>query len=111
MKSSDWKEAMVDLLDGVEREIGPSIPIAAKDRLDEFRRRLNEAHVIRRRKRFVQVLDAFLLSEPYLEVATKRYLRKKIIPIVKEALKALELAQLALEKCKTSSRAKKRAAL
>ncbi len=108
MKSSDWKDAMVDLLDGVEREIGPSIPIATKVRLDEFRQHLNEAHVTRRRKRFVQLVDAFLLSEPYLEVATKRYLRKKMIPIAKEALKALEVAQLALEKFKTNSRAKRR---
>jgi hypothetical protein len=30
MKSSEWKDAMVDLLDGVERELGPSIPIAAQ---------------------------------------------------------------------------------
>jgi hypothetical protein len=111
MKSSEWKDAMVDLLDGVERELGPSIPIAARTRLNEFRRHLDEARVLRSHKRFVQGLDAFLLSEPYLEVATKRHLREKMIPIIKEALTALERAKLVLANHKTNRRAKRRTVL
>jgi hypothetical protein len=108
MTSSEWKDAVVDLLDGVERELGPSVPIATKVRLNEFRRQLNEPRVVGRRKRFVQVLDAFLLSEPYWEVATKRYWRKQMLPIVKEALTALEQAQLVHAQCKTNRRDKRR---
>jgi hypothetical protein len=81
-----------DLLDGVERELRSSVPVKTRVALNAFRMRLSEGRVARRREHFEQELDTFLQSEPFLRAATKRYLRKKMLPAIAAAIAALKRA-------------------
>lgn len=95
---------MKDLLDGVERELGPSLRIKTRAALDAFRTRLNKARAAPSRKLFEKKLEAFLESEPFLQGAAKKYLRKKTLPALEAAVAALKRAQRFLTKGRTKKR-------
>ena len=95
---------MEDLLDGVEGELRPSVPVKTMDALNEFRMRLRETRLTRR-KDFERELEAFLQSEPFLRTASERYLRKKITPVSKTAIAALKRAESFLAKARINKRA------
>ncbi len=90
---SQWKATMEELIDGVQGELGSTIPTKTKVALHTFRKRLDENLGDRRRKRFEQELEAFLQSKRALRAASKRYLRKKIPPAIKAAIGALKRAR------------------
>jgi len=92
---------MEELLDGVQQELGSTVPIKTKVALDTFRKRLDETLVARRRKRFEQELEAFLQSKRALRAAAKRYLRKKIPPAIEAAVAVMKQALAVLAKYKT----------
>ena len=93
-----WKAVVGDLLDGVERELRPSVPLKAKITLNAFRKRLCDGSAARRPKRFERELEAFLQSEPHLGAATKRFLNKRVIAETGELAKVLECAVVVLSK-------------
>ncbi len=90
---SQWKAAMEELIDGVQGELGSTIPTKTKVTLHTFRKRFDENLSGRRRKRFEQELEAFLQSKRALRAASKRYLRKKIRPAIKAAIATLKRAR------------------
>jgi hypothetical protein len=102
MTWSEWKVMMEDLLEGVEQELRSSAPTRNRVALNTFRSRLNEGRTIRGRKHFEQELEVFIQSDPSLRGAAKRYLRKKIPPVIEAAVAALKQAQLVLAKYKTN---------
>ena len=104
MTLPEWKDVMREFIDGVERELGPSIPANTKIALSAFRRRLNERGIAPRRKRFERELEAFLESEPVLEAAATQYLRKKIRPAVEEAVVLLKRVETILAKASKKKR-------
>jgi len=57
---SQWKATMEGLIDGVQGELGSTIPTKTKAALHAFRKRLEENLGERKRKRFEQELEAFL---------------------------------------------------
>jgi hypothetical protein len=91
---------MEELIDGVQRELGSTIPTKTKVALHTFRKRLDENLGARRRKRFEQELEAFLQSKRALRAAAKRYLRKKMPPAIKAAISALKRARRLLAKAR-----------
>src|SRR5712691_11386559 len=80
---SQWKTTMEELIEGVQRELGSTIPTKTRTVLHTLRKRLKENLGGRRRKRFEQELEAFLQSKPVLRAASKRYLRKKMRQVMK----------------------------
>jgi hypothetical protein len=90
---SQWKATMKELIDGVQGELGPTIPTKTRVVLHTFRTRLDEKLGGRRRKRFEQELEAFLQSKRALRAASKRYLRNKMSPAIKAAIAALKRAR------------------
>jgi len=84
---------MKELIDGVQGELGPTIPTKTSVVLHTFRKRLDEKLGGRKRKRFEQELEAFLQSKRSLRAASKRYLRKKMSPAIRAAIAALKRAQ------------------
>ena len=97
---SQWKATMEELIVGVQRELGSTIPPKTNVALHTFRKRLDENLGARRRKRFELELEAFLQSKRALRAAAKRYLRKKIPPTIKAAIAALNRARRLLAKGK-----------
>ena len=93
MTSSEWKVAMPDFIDGVERELRLPAPRKTKVILEAFRTRLAKAGTIKSRKRFERELESFLQSDSALRAAATRYLRKKIPPIVAAAVETLKRAE------------------
>jgi len=73
---------MEELIDGVQGELGSTIPTKTSVTLHTFRKRLDENPGTRRRKRFEQGLAAFLQSKRALRAASKRYLRKRMRPAI-----------------------------
>jgi len=90
---SQWKATMEELTDGVQGELGSMIPTKTRAALHTFRKRLEEKLGGRRRKRFEQELEAFLQSKPALRAASKRYLRKRMRPVMKAAIATLKRAR------------------
>jgi transketolase len=84
---------MEELIDGVRRELRSTIPTKTRTVLHTFRKRLKERLGGRRRKRFEQELETFLQSKPALRAASKRYLRKKMPPLIKAAIATLKRAR------------------
>ena len=80
---------MMELLDGVQRELGSAVPNKTKAALDTFRGRLEETSTARRRKRFEGELEAFLQSKPALRGASERYLGERIPPAIEAAVAAM----------------------
>jgi hypothetical protein len=74
---SQWKATMEELIDGVQRELGSTIPTKSRAALHTFRKRLEKNLGGPKRKRFEQELEAFLQSKPALRAASKRFLHKK----------------------------------
>ena len=97
---SQWKATMAGLIDGVQRELGSTIPTKTKVALHTFRKRLGENQGARKRKRFEQELEAFLQSNRALRAAASRYLRKKMPPVIKAAISALKRARRLLAKAR-----------
>jgi len=92
---------MEELVDGVQKELGPTVPVKTKVGLEAFRKRLRKPLIARRRKRFEQELEAFLQSERALRTAAQRYIRKKMPPIIKAAVAVMKQARALLGKDKT----------
>jgi uncharacterized protein (DUF2267 family) len=90
---SQWKATMEELIDGVQRELGSTIPTKTRAALHTFRERLEKNLGRRRRKRFEQELEAFLQSKPALRAASKRYIRKKMRPLIKATIATLKRAR------------------
>jgi len=80
---------MMELLDGVQRELGSAVPNKTKAALDAFRERLDEISVVRKRQRFERELEAFLQSKPALRAASERYLCERIPPAIEAAVAAM----------------------
>jgi len=80
---------MMELLDGVQRELGSGVPNKTKATLDAFRGRLDETSAARKRKRFERELEAFLQSKPALRAASERYVCEKIPPAIEAAVAAM----------------------
>ena len=97
---SQWKATMEELIDGVQGELGSTIPTKTNVALHTFRKRLDENLGARRRKRFEQELEAFLQSKRALRSASKRYLRKKIRRVLKATTATLKRAQRLLSQRK-----------
>ena len=89
---------MKELIDGVQAELPPRAKTRAV--LQTFRKRLEKNLGRRRQKRFEQELEAFLQSKPALRAASKRYLRKKLRPLIKAAIASLKRAQRLLARHK-----------
>src|ERR1700730_17189256 len=89
MTISEWRALMLDLLDGVQRELGSMVQTETKATLDAFREHLDESSALRKRKRFEQELEAFLQSSPALRGASERYVCEKIPPAIDAAVAAL----------------------
>ncbi len=100
MTSSEWKDVMDDLLDGVEREVRFSARAKIKSSLNEFRTRLKEILTIQQRRHFEKELEAFLQSKPFLRGAAERYVCKKLIPALESATEAMTKANRILTKWK-----------
>jgi hypothetical protein len=100
MRKSKWKTALVELLDGVQRQLGPGISNETRSEIASLRRRLGEPFPARSRKRFKLELEEFLDSKLVLKAATKRYLGKKTISVVQAAEAALKEAEAVLQKCR-----------
>ncbi len=88
---SQWKATMEEVIVGVQRELGSTIPTKTKVALHTFRKRLDENLGARRRKRFEQELEAFLQSKRALRAAAKRYLRKKFKASIAASKRVLRL--------------------
>ena len=97
---SEWKSCMLELIDGVELELGSTIPAATMLALKAIRERLAGIRTGRMRKLFENDLEELLESKPFLQVATRRFFRKKVPPAVKAALVALEKARDVLAQAK-----------
>ena len=87
---------MSGLLDGVERELSPTVPAETKAALQTFRSRLEWKHVTRKRKRFERKLEACLQSSPFLRAASRQHIAKILPPIVERAAATLKQARLIL---------------
>lgn len=87
---------MSGLLDGVERELPPTVPAETKAALQTFRSRLEWKHVTRKRKRFERKLEACLQSSAFLRAASQRHIAKVLPPAVERAQAALKQARLVL---------------
>jgi hypothetical protein len=82
--SEQWKAFWLDVIDGVQGEVGMPVPA-----LNEFRSRLDEAAATARsRKHFADDLAVFLDSQAFLREAQARYLRRKV-PEAMELTEAL----------------------
>jgi IS5 family transposase len=84
---------MEEIIDGVQGELGSTIPAKTRGALDTFRKRLEQNLGGRRRKRFEQELEAFLQSKRGLRAATKRYLRKRMRTVIKATIATLKRAR------------------
>jgi hypothetical protein len=104
LTKSAWKESTAEFLDGIERELGSTAPAESVAALNVFRMRLGDDRTLRRRKQFDRDLEVFLESKPYLKVAARRHLRKKIGPAVKSAMILLERANVVLAKYQKKKR-------
>jgi hypothetical protein len=96
MARKNWKSNLAELLNGVQRELGSTIPAKTKLALNSLRKELKGAIPARKRKRFERELGAFLHSTHRLRTATRKYLRKKAFPALKDAASALKRATFAL---------------
>lgn len=98
-----WKATMEELIDGVQGELGFTIPTKTRAALHTFRKHLEENLGGRRRKRFEQELEAFLQSKRALRAASKRYLRKKMRRTIKAVTATLKRARRLLAQRKRPS--------
>jgi hypothetical protein len=102
MTSSEWKDVMEDLIDGVERELRYTARNKTKGSLNVFRTRLKEVRTVRKRRHFEQDLEAFLQNKPFLRGAAERYVCKKMIPAFEAVTEAINQAVPFLAKGKSS---------
>jgi len=74
MNARKWKDAMGDLIDGVEKQLCASAPKTITKQLKEFRSLLGSQRTAAARQRFDSKLEEFLQSAPPLRGAAWRYL-------------------------------------
>jgi Skp family chaperone for outer membrane proteins len=84
---------MEELLDGVQQELGSTVPAETEIALNDLRRRLEKHLTAPRRKRFKQELETLFERKPGLKAAANRYLRKKVPAAIAAAEAALEAGQ------------------
>ena len=96
MNAREWKRVILEILNGVERQLRPSAPKRARALLAEFRVRLSALRCSSDRRRYEVELEKFLESAPYLREAAWRYLTPKVVDALKTATEAAKLASSAL---------------
>ena len=74
MNAREWKDAMGDLIDGVERQVSASAPKSATKQLKDFRSLLGRQRTVAARQSFENKLEEFLQSAPHLRGAAWRHL-------------------------------------
>ena len=85
-----WQRAVLELLDGVEADLCPSAPKAARTALARLRLEVPKGT----QKATWPQVEALLESKPYYRAATRRYLGARVLTDLTEALEALrELAE------------------
>jgi hypothetical protein len=92
-----------EALAGIERELGRKAPIASRLTILKLQRRLYGHQNFRTRKQFEQDLEAFLQSRPFLRAATRRYITKKMVPLLIAAEEALREYDRFLAAAKTET--------
>ena len=97
MRDNEWQKIVVELLDGVERELPSDTLDAIRERLRILRNRVINKKKSASRKNIEREVDAFLESTPLLSDCSGKYIVKILGPALSEAEAVLERAH-ALQK-------------
>jgi hypothetical protein len=91
MNAREWKDAMGDLIDGVEQQVSASAPKSAT-KLKEFRSLVSSQRTAAARQHFESKLEEFLQSAPHLRDAAWRHLTPIADAALQRSAKALKEA-------------------
>jgi hypothetical protein len=74
MKPSEWKNFVIGLIDGLERQLSSSAPKTAKLKLSELRECINKAATSKKRKSLERRLDRLTESSSFFKAAARRHI-------------------------------------
>jgi hypothetical protein len=96
MTSREWKDFIIGLIDGVERQLSSSTPKAARSQLAELRECAKKAKTARARKLCERRVDRLGESTPFFRGAVRRHIGEAADIVVDETERAIEaMARLA----------------
>jgi hypothetical protein len=72
MKSSEWKNFTIGLLDDLEKQLSFSTPKATRLKLAELRESINKITTARKRKSWERRMDRLYESSPFIKAASRR---------------------------------------
>lgn len=98
MTNAEWKQCIVGLLEGVERELHADAPTEDKDALQAMRSRLEKKRIAEARKPFERKIDRLIESRPYLLAAAHRHIGKVLPPVVEQAASMMKRARDLLDR-------------
>lgn len=93
MTNAAWKQCIVGLLDGVERELHANAPNEDRDALQAKRSHVERKRITEARKPFERKIERLIASRPYLFAAAHRHIGKVLPPIVEQAACAVKRAR------------------
>jgi hypothetical protein len=85
MRDDDWLNIMLELLDGIERELPSNVSNAIPEKLSILRNRIINKKKSASRKNIEREVDAFLESTPFLLDCSDKYIVKKLGPALDQA--------------------------
>ena len=103
MTNEAWKQCIVGLLDGVERELHADAPAEDKDALKAMRSGLEKKRITEARKPFERKIDRLIESRPYLFAAAHRHIGKVLPPMVEQAASTMKRAKDLLDRAPNKS--------
>jgi hypothetical protein len=98
MTNAEWKQCIVGLLDGVERELHADAPTEDKVALQAMRSRLEKKRIAEARKPYERKIDSLIESRPYLFAAAHRHIGKVLPPAVEQAASMMKRARHLLDR-------------
>ena len=98
MTNAEWKQCIVGLLDGVERELHADAPTEDKEALQAIRSRLEKKRTTEARKPFEKKIDSLIENRPYLFAAAHRHIGKVLPPAVEQAASLMKRARDLLDR-------------
>jgi hypothetical protein len=103
MTNAAWKQCIVGLLDGVERELHADASAEDKDALKAMGSLLERKRITEARKPFERKIDRFIESRPYLFAASHRHVGKVLPSIVEHAASTMKRAKDLLDRASNLS--------
>jgi len=98
MTHPEWKRCMIDLLDGIERELDTDTPAEDRSELRSLRSSFERKRVTEARKPYERKAERLVDSRPYLFAAMHRHIGKILPAAVEQAASTMKRARDLLDR-------------